>query len=182
MRKYSWIFLLFYCVSAWAATLTWKDLQAGIDSWIAGPPSLVITDQEKEVFKRLKTAEEKMQFIKIFWARRDPILRTRENEYKEEFYRRVQHANENFAEGETPGWKTARGQVYILFGPPQREEKKLVPDSTRPALLWVYNKIPSNKIPPNEALLFVHREIKWVLVPPNADPGDYFGELQRELD
>ena len=182
MSRHISIFLMLWCSSTLAATLTWKDLQASIDSWFAGPVSLILTDQEKGVYAKMTNAEEKMQFIKIFWARRDPILRTRENEFKDEYYRRVQFANENYGEGHTPGWMTARGQVYILFGPPEREEKKIVPDSNRPALLWVYGKIPSDKIPKNEALLFVYRDVKWVLVPPNPDPGDTFGEVQRQFD
>jgi GWxTD domain-containing protein len=123
-----------------------------------------------------------MEFIKIFWARRDPILRTYENEYKEEFNQRVDYANEHFAETDTPGWKSARGQVYIVFGAPSREEKRSVAESNRPALLWVYDKIKSSAIPPNEALMFVWRDIKYVLIPPNPDPGDVFGERQREAD
>ena len=38
MRKYLFILILFFSGLAAAATLTWKDLQAGIDSWITGPP------------------------------------------------------------------------------------------------------------------------------------------------
>ncbi len=162
--------------------VSWQDLRSNIDSWLKGPVSLLLTDQEKDVYKKLKTPEEKMQFIKIFWARRDPILRTRENEFKEEYYRRVEYANQNLAEGQTTGWSTARGQVYILFGPPSREEKRAVADSSRPALLWVYDKISSSAIPKNEALMFVYHDLKYVLLPPNPDPGDYFAEQQRELD
>jgi GWxTD domain-containing protein len=162
--------------------VSWKDLQANVDSWIQGPVKLLLTEEERDVYKKLKTPEEKMRYIKIFWARRDPILRTRENEFKEEFYRRIDYANEKFGEGHTPGWMTARGRVYVLFGPPQREEKRILPDSNKPALLWVYNKIPSDKIPTNEALLFVYHDFKYVLAPPNPDPGDFIAAEQRELD
>jgi len=175
-------FLMIACFAVADTPVSWQDLRSNIDSWMKSPVSLLLTDQEKDVYKKLKTPEEKMQFIKIFWARRDPILRTRENEFKEEFYRRVEYANKNFAEGENPGWSTARGRVYILFGPPSREEKRAVPESSRPALLWVYDKIPSNAIPKNEALMFVFRELKYVLLPPNPDPGDVFADEQRRMD
>src|SRR5213593_2611014 len=125
MRKILLILLLNVTIAAAATQITWEDLKKNIDSWIKGPVSLIATEQEKDVFKKLQTPEEKMQFIKIFWARRDPILRTYENEFKEEFNRRVDYANENYAEKGTPGWQTARGQVYILFGPPSREDKHI---------------------------------------------------------
>ena len=40
-----------------------------------------------------------------------------ENEFKEEYYRRIAYANEQYASG-IPGWKTDRGRVYIMYGPP----------------------------------------------------------------
>jgi len=143
---------------------------------------LIVTADEKSVWGKLKTPEEKMQFIKIFWARRDPILRTRENEFKEEFFKRVDYANQNFAERENPGWKTARGQVYVMFGPPSRIDHQTVEESSRPALLWVYDKLGSKRIPANEAMMFIWRDFKYVLAPPNPDPGDRIGQQQAAID
>jgi GWxTD domain-containing protein len=165
-----------------AEPIKWSDLQKNIGTWIEGPPSLIITSDEKDVWKRLKTPEEKMQFIKIFWARRDPILRTRENEYKQQFYERVKYANDNYAEKNNAGWKSARGRTYIMFGAPGRIDHQSVQGSSRPAELWVYDKTPSDRIPPNEAMLFVYRDFKYVLYPPNAQPGDIIGEQQQALD
>jgi GWxTD domain-containing protein len=164
--------------------LSWQDLSKNIDGWINGPVSLIATSQERDVWPKLKTPEDKMQFIRIFWARRDPILRTRENEFKEEFYKRVDYAEANYKDekSEVLGWKTARGQVYVVFGPPSRVEPHSYPSSSRPALLWVYDKRPSDKIQPNEALLFVWREFKYVLLPPAPATGDFVGEQQRALE
>lgn len=182
MRKLFVLFLLSTNILVADTQLTWQDLQKNVDSWIEGPVSLLLTDQEKSVYKKLSSPEDKMQFIRIFWSRRDPILRTRENEFKQDFYTRVDAANEKFAEGKTPGWKTARGQVYILFGPPSREEKRAVPESSRPAILWIYDRIGSSHIPANEALVFVYRDIKYVLLPPSAEAGDVVGEQARGLE
>ena len=183
LARYIAIALLFLAQLGFAAEpIKWSDLQKNIDTWIEGPPSLIITSDERDVWKRLKTPEEKMQFIKIFWGRRDPILRTRENEYKQKFYDRVEYANQNYAEKNSTGWKTARGRTYIMFGAPGRVDKQTFPGSSRPAELWVYDKIPSNRIPPNEAMMFVYRDFKYVLYPPNAQPGDTIGEQQQALD
>lgn len=182
MFKKTIVMILFLALPAFSETVTWSSLQKNIDSWTQGPPSLILTDAEKDVYRKLKAPEEKMQFIKIFWLRRDPILRTTENEFKLEFYRRVDFANQNYAEGNLPGWQTARGQVYIQFGPPSRIDTQSVPDSSRPALLWVYDKPPSKAIPPNEVLMFIYHEFRYVLAPPNPNPGDSIGEAQRQID
>ncbi len=85
--------------------------------WLQEDVTYIISEEEKKVFKDLQTDEEKENFIEQFWVRRDPDPRTSENEFKEEHYRRIAHANERFASG-IPGWKTDRGRIYITFGPP----------------------------------------------------------------
>ncbi|MCI0656461.1 MAG: GWxTD domain-containing protein, partial [Acidobacteria bacterium] len=40
--------------------------------WIKGPVSCLLTPEEEKQFKALKTDEEITQFVKEFWARRDP--------------------------------------------------------------------------------------------------------------
>jgi GWxTD domain-containing protein len=85
--------------------------------WLDEDVRWIITDEELSAFKKLTTNAERDQFIEAFWQRRDPTPDTAENEYKEEHYRRIAYANEHFAAG-IPGWKTDRGRIYIMYGPP----------------------------------------------------------------
>jgi GWxTD domain-containing protein len=89
--------------------------------WLNRDVAYIITDREREAFKKLVTDEEREQFIEAFWRRRDPDPDTDENEFKEEYYERIAHANEKFASG-IPGWKTDRGRIYIMFGKPDSVE------------------------------------------------------------
>ncbi len=81
----------------------------------------IITPEEEQAFKLLGTDEERDEFIEQFWLRRDPTPDTEENEFREEHYRRIQYANEHFAAG-IPGWRTDRGRIYIVWGPPDEIE------------------------------------------------------------
>jgi GWxTD domain-containing protein len=83
--------------------------------------SYIITDDEKSVFKHLKNDEERESFIEQFWLRRNPDPRSPINSFKEEHYRRIAYANEHFTSG-TPGWKTDRGRIYIMYGKPDQIE------------------------------------------------------------
>jgi GWxTD domain-containing protein len=94
-----------------------KELETPQQKWLNEDVVYIITDEERNAFKRLNTDEERAQFAEQFWLRRDPTPDTVENEYKQEHYRRIAYANAHFAEG-APGWKTDRGRIYILFGPP----------------------------------------------------------------
>src|SRR5215470_15794727 len=90
-------------------------------NWIEQDVVYIITDEERRAFKALKTDEERDKFIEGFWLRRDPDPDTPENEYKDQYYERIQYANERFSSG-IPGWKTDRGRIYIMYGKPDEIE------------------------------------------------------------
>ncbi len=98
-----------------------KELETPYRNWLNVDVTYIITDEERQAFKRFTTDEERQQFIEQFWLRRDPTPDTEENEFKEEHYRRIAYANERYASG-IPGWKTDRGRIYITFGPPDEIE------------------------------------------------------------
>jgi GWxTD domain-containing protein len=98
-----------------------KELETPYRKWLTEDVIYIITDEERQSFKRLQTDEERDQFIEQFWLRRDPTPDTVENEYKEEHYRRIAYANEHYASG-IPGWKTDRGRIYIMYGAPDEIE------------------------------------------------------------
>jgi len=60
---------------------------------------------------------EREEFIEKFWARRDPSPTTVRNEFKEEYFLRIEEANKLF-KGGIAGWLQDRGRIYVLFGPP----------------------------------------------------------------
>ncbi len=94
-----------------------KELETPYKKWLDEDVVWIISDEERKTFKQLQTDEERQQFIENFWLRRDPSPDTEENEFKEEHYRRMAYADERFASG-IPGWKTDRGRIYIVYGPP----------------------------------------------------------------
>jgi GWxTD domain-containing protein len=98
-----------------------KEIKGPYKKWLDEDVVYIITDQEKQAFKQLSNDEERDNFIEAFWQRRDPTPDTEENEYKEEHYRRIAYANEHFAAG-IPGWKTDRGRIYIMYGPPDEND------------------------------------------------------------
>jgi GWxTD domain-containing protein len=89
--------------------------------WLDEDVRWIITDEELSAFKKLQNNAERDTFIEGFWQRRDPTPDTAENEYKEEHYRRIAYANEHYAAG-MPGWRTDRGRIYIMYGPPTSTE------------------------------------------------------------
>jgi GWxTD domain-containing protein len=98
-----------------------KELETPYKKWIDEEVPYIITNEERAAFKKLTTDDEREQFIESFWERRNPNPGSPENEFKEEYYRRIAYANEHYASG-IPGWKTDRGRIYIMYGPPDEND------------------------------------------------------------
>jgi len=94
-----------------------QELSKTYKKWLDEDVRWIISDEEQKAFKMLSNDEERDNFIEAFWQRRDPTPDTAENEFKDEHYRRMAYANEHYAAG-IPGWKTDRGRMYIMYGPP----------------------------------------------------------------
>src|SRR5437016_9224042 len=98
-----------------------QEVSSSYKKWLNEDVAYIITDEERAAFKQLSNDKERDSFIEAFWQRRDPTPDTVENEFKEEHYRRMAYANEHFPAG-IPGWKTDRGKMYIMYGPPDEIE------------------------------------------------------------
>src|ERR1700722_17583607 len=94
-----------------------KELDSPYKKWLDEDVVYIISPEERHAFLHLATNEEREQFIEQFWQRRNPDPDSPENTFKEEHYRRIAYANEHYASG-IPGWKTDRGRIYIMWGPP----------------------------------------------------------------
>jgi len=108
--------------------------------WLEEDVRWIITDSERSEFMRLSTDKQRDQFVEAFWLRRDPTPGTPENEFKEEHYRRIAYSNIHFASG-VPGWKTDRGRVYIVYGPPDEIDTQPGKNgnSNYPTQIWRYH-------------------------------------------
>jgi len=100
-----------------ASEQTDKNVDNPWQKWLKEDVVYIISDQEKTAFEHLGTDEERQHFVEEFWARRNPTPGAPENEFKKEHYRRIAYANKHWA-WNLPGWKTDRGRIYILHGPP----------------------------------------------------------------
>lgn len=73
-----------------------------------------------------------------FWRNRDRDTSTAYNELMVEYYRRVDHSMKEYSVSrDTDGYKTDRGRIYILYGPPTKMERFLNPNGI-PTEMWTY--------------------------------------------
>ena len=101
---------------------------------------LIMTGQERKIWKHLPDEAARKEFIRDFWAKRDPDPDTEANEFKAEFEGRIDYANKHFREGGL-GMNTDRGRIWIFMGPPDKVEE--FPPTGDPGvrgfiLWWIY--------------------------------------------
>lgn len=117
--------------------------------WSEGPVRYLMNRSETRLFRTFETPAERIAFIRNFWERRDPDPRTPQNEARLVFWQRVSEANTLFTGTARAGWKTDRGKIYILLGPPDDIEKDENYDTgrsdltTRGLMRWAYRGLPN---------------------------------------
>lgn len=83
---------------------------AGRD-WYMSPQSYFMTKAERRQWAGIRTDEDAQRFVDQFLAKRGP-------NFADEVASRAEHADQYLTLGKTPGSKTLRGKLVILFGPP----------------------------------------------------------------
>lgn len=125
--------------------------------WIEEDVVYIVTSKEREVFYKLETDKERDLFIELFWKQRDPSPGTPRNEFREEHYRRIDHANKEFKKyTSVEGWRTDRGRIYIILGEPIHIEK-FHRSEAHPIEIWQYYGNPKFGQAPVFRLLFFRR-------------------------
>lgn len=134
------------------------------DKWVNEYVKWIILPEENDEFEALSTIQEKMDFIELFWLKRDPVPETFYNEFKEEYYRRLRFINNNFSYSDKPAVLTHRGMVYAVLGEPQYIDENFTIDGSnyrrndhfsRRGLVWVYGPQEGVKIPAYYQILFL---------------------------
>lgn len=115
--------------------------EAQLDSLYA-PLIYLMHEDEQGTYPSLPLGE-KREFLRQFWARRDPSHGTRRNGVEETFNARIAVVNRKFAEPGTspvPGWRTDRGRVYLEYGAPDITLSRRGPGPTLPFTVWKYTQ------------------------------------------
>ena len=127
--------------------------------WLDEEVVYIITAHERDVFLHLQTDKERDIFVEAFWKHRDPLPETPRNEFEEEHFRRLNYANSTYGRSTPlPGWKTDRGRIHILLGPPKNIEQYTNVNGVYPVEIWFYLGDPDLGLPTGFNVIFFKRE------------------------
>ncbi len=129
-----------------------KDLHQFHVTWPSHPFSLTDPDLAVDALRHIAkeseidgmqsgSAERRAESFYHFWKEKDRDTTTAYNRAMAEYYYRVDETMRKFSTTrENDGYKTDRGRIYILYGPPPKSERVLQP-SSGPKEIWTYDKL-----------------------------------------
>jgi GWxTD domain-containing protein len=100
---------------------------------------IIATSEEMADLRNAPVTERKEAWER-FWRKRDPTPETPENEFRDEFFRRVRYANEHYAVL-GPGWRSDRGRIYIQYGAPDQLETYPFNIDAPAYEIWIYQRL-----------------------------------------
>ena len=162
-RSFSVLFLLVLIATGTGLlrAATKRSLPANYAAWLNEEVPYIVTNSERNAFLDLKTDADRDAFIQNFWAIRNPDPNSPANEFRDEYYRRLAYANDQFGSpGRHDGWRTDRGMVYITLGPPQQLTPYRASQYLTPLEIWFYQSpSPNHALPPYFYVVFYQRSL-----------------------
>ncbi len=116
-----------------------------LDDEFARMQHIVLRD-EKKMFEGLTSADAKKKLIASLWE----VHKTEEYPngvtFRMVYLTRAREADARFLTVLRPGWKSDRGRVFILYGPPSNIERVPSNSNTKPYETWRYDDIQGGVI------------------------------------
>jgi GWxTD domain-containing protein len=176
-----------------------------LDHWEEGPVRYILDAPQEKEYRALHSDAERAAWISKYWDSLDPTPETFFNEKRFQYWSRVHEATAQFTDSTRPGWKTDRGKIYILLGPPDeiesfpnrsgndaRFDPRFAGDSPggyprhtippRGVVRWTYRNPPGGRLDPNTMIAFREDPSgEYVLSTEGADYDRIFRDVARSL-
>ena len=82
----------------------------------------ILSDEQYALLESLNSDDDINRFLEGYWQENDPTPNTKENEFKSEYLRRLEHSNFYFPDRR--GWgRSERKRIYLTQGPPLYVER-----------------------------------------------------------
>lgn len=115
------------------------DKQLQNISFLVEPLKLIMPKNEWKALSKAE-GEEQNNLFKKFWKDRNPDKHSDKNMLLEEFFYRVEDANRRFRFGSMDGWRTDRGRIYLINGPPDNVRHQYSQSRQAVYEIWEYRE------------------------------------------
>ena len=99
------------------------------------------TEADRKLAKTMKTTADKQHFLFTFWRQRDALEHaTQPLTAYGSFEKRLAEVTKQYSYQKTPGWKTGRGRIYLMYGQPQSIDNEQFVSGAKPYIIWEYDQ------------------------------------------
>ena len=170
-RRASSALLLACSLLGIAATPSETPIPEKYRLWVDEEVVCIISDFEREAYLSLADDNARNSFIDAFWSARDPTGGTERNEFREEYGKRVEEANDLFSKRKRRAFEDPRGRLYIQLGAPQFRTRYPMEAGLHPIEHWFYQGKKPHGLPGFFNVLFFkdHGVGKYQLYDPVID-------------
>jgi GWxTD domain-containing protein len=114
--------------------------EASADELIA-QSNYLASEAERKMSLKLSSVDAKRRYLFNFWMNRD-ASGDRPLSAFAVYQQRLRFVSEKYSYQKTPGWKTSRGRVYLIYGPNVYIDEHLFDPDTKPYVTWGYDPDP----------------------------------------
>jgi GWxTD domain-containing protein len=119
------------CAAFAGASALFAQPVRGSEDWADSPEAYFLTAAERAEWKTLDSREARHAFQERYWLKRDPSAGSERNEFRELVLARIATADKRWPIEGTPGSRTNRGFLFIVFGGPARIRDEHAPQPSR---------------------------------------------------
>lgn len=102
--------------------------------------------QEIDQWARLSEEDSKRKFLVKFWKARIYNPEYPGQNFKNEYFSRIEYASQQYSSFRREGWRTDRGRIYVLFGEPSEIQRFPNEPEMKPYQIWKYYHIEGGVI------------------------------------
>jgi GWxTD domain-containing protein len=98
------------------------------------------TEKEMDILEDIDDPAQRIEAWACFWRLRDPISTTAVNEAMQDYFARIETANDTWKSALRPGYQSDRGRAYVTLGPPDDIQSNPMPFGQLPFEIWTYQR------------------------------------------
>lgn len=99
--------------------------------------------KEQEIYATLDNTNAKRQFLAAFWERIELGQTDKPPITRDQYLRRLKFVEDQFSSFGRDGWRTDRGRVFLVYGPPDERERFPAESSSKAYEIWRYHTLDS---------------------------------------
>lgn len=100
----------------------------------------ITTTVEKDQYENLNLSG-KREFLTQLWNKKNDTFGLKNKNFRDEYFKRIEFANQRYSSGQKEGWRTGPGRVILVYGKPDELDKFTSQATMNQYEIWQYHDV-----------------------------------------